>query len=75
MKITLNGKPKQLADHSSVLDLLQELRITEKRLAVELNGEIVSRSGYAETALKEADKIEIVHAIGGGQYRDRQHYS
>ena len=72
MKIILNGEPKQLPDHSSVLDLLQELRLTEKRLAIELNGEIVPRSGYAEIALKEADKIEIVHAIGGGQCRSCQ---
>lgn len=66
MKIILNGDSKRLPDHSSVLDLLQELRLTEKRLAVELNGEIVPRSTYAETPLNEGDKIEVVHAIGGG---------
>jgi sulfur carrier protein len=66
MKIFLNGESRQTPDHYSVLDLLQELRLAEKRLAVELNGEIVPRSAYEKTALKDADKIEVVHAIGGG---------
>lgn len=67
MKILLNGENRQISDHCSVLDLLQELHLAEKRLAVELNGEIVPRSAYEDTALKDGDKIEIVHAIGGGQ--------
>jgi len=66
MHILLNGEPRQLSDNYSVLDLLHELRLAEKRLAIELNGEIVPRSAYEETALKDGDKIEIVHAIGGG---------
>lgn len=66
MNILLNGEPRQLSDNYSVLDLLHELRLAEKRLAIELNGEIVPRSAYEETALKDGDKIEIVHAIGGG---------
>ncbi|MBN1378684.1 MAG: sulfur carrier protein ThiS [Gammaproteobacteria bacterium] len=66
MKILLNGEPRQLPEHYSVLDLLKELHLAEKRLAVERNGEIIPRSTYEETALREADKIEIVHAIGGG---------
>ena len=66
MKILINGEQRQTPDSYSVLDLLHELRLAEKRLAVELNGEIVPRSTYEETALKDGDKIEIVHAIGGG---------
>ena len=66
MKIILNGNSKELPNPYSVLDLLQELHLAEKRLAVELNGEIVPRSTFEEKALKENDKVEIVHAIGGG---------
>lgn len=66
MKILLNGEPRRITGNCSVLSLLQELRLEEKRLAVELNGEIVPRSAFEKTTLKDNDKIEIVHAIGGG---------
>ena len=47
-------------------DLLQRLELTGRRLAVELNRDIVPRSQHAATVLVEGDQIEIVHAIGGG---------
>lgn len=66
MRLTVNGSPLQLADGARVVDLLQHMRLIGKRVAVEINGEIVPRSGHAETALRENDRVEIVQAIGGG---------
>ncbi|HEX5360938.1 MAG TPA: sulfur carrier protein ThiS [Fluviicoccus sp.] len=66
MQILVNGAPQELAEGSTVLELLQQLELTGKRLAVEVNAEIVSRSRHAETRLQPGDKVEIVHAIGGG---------
>lgn len=66
MHIQLNGEPYELPDGESVADLLQRLELTGRRLAVELNRDIVSRSRHAATVLVEGDHVEVVHAIGGG---------
>ncbi|MCK5649570.1 MAG: sulfur carrier protein ThiS [Gammaproteobacteria bacterium] len=66
MKIFVNGELKQVADNCSVQELLAEMEIVGQRLAVEVNEEIVSKSRHAEYSFSEGDKIEIVHAIGGG---------
>ena len=65
--ITVNGEPRTLpAGAATVADLIREMRLEGKRIAVERNGEIVPRSRYAETRLAERDKLEIVGAVGGG---------
>ena len=66
MQILLNGEPHQLDQPLTLSALIDELGLTGKRLAVELNLEIVPRSQHAETRLAEGDRVEIVHAIGGG---------
>ncbi|MDX2351509.1 sulfur carrier protein ThiS [Stutzerimonas xanthomarina] len=66
MHIQLNGERYELPDGQSVADLLQRLELTGRRLAVELNREIVPRSQHAATTLVEGDQIEVVQAIGGG---------
>jgi sulfur carrier protein len=66
MHILLNGEPYELPDGQSVADLLQRLDLSGRRLAVELNLDIVPRSQHATTLLAEGDRIEVVHAIGGG---------
>ena len=66
VNFTLNGDSRQLPQDSTVLDLLQAEHLTERRVAVEVNGEIVSRSRHAEHVLAEGDVVEIVHALGGG---------
>lgn len=66
MHIQLNGEPLELPDGRTVAELLEQLALTGRRVAVERNLEIVSRSQYAETRLAEGDRLEIVHAIGGG---------
>jgi len=66
MHIQLNGERYELPDGQSVADLLQRLELTGRRLAVELNQDIVPRSQHAATLLSEGDQVEVVHAIGGG---------
>ena len=66
INITLNGKPQAVADPSSIAALLEQLGLAGKRLAVEVNHEIVPRSAHANQLLAEGDVVEIVHAIGGG---------
>lgn len=66
MNIQLNGENHDIPDNSTAQDLIEQLGLTGKRLAMELNQEIVPRSTYAGTALQNGDQIEIVHAIGGG---------
>jgi thiamine biosynthesis protein ThiS len=66
MKIRLNGEPRDIPDHSTAQDLVELLALADKRLAMEVNREIVPRTTYAQHALHEGDEVEIVHAIGGG---------
>ncbi|MEK1904465.1 MAG: sulfur carrier protein ThiS [Pseudomonas sp.] len=66
MHIQLNGEPFELADGASVADLLVCLDAVGKRVAVELNLDIVPRSQHAATVLRDGDQLEVVHAIGGG---------
>lgn len=66
MKIYINGEPHEVSKLISVAQLIEQLDLTGKRIAIELNQEIVPRSQHAETFLKENDQLEIVHAIGGG---------
>ena len=66
MQIQLNGETKTVDAGSSLLQLIDQLELTGKRIAVEINEDIIPRSEHADTRLQEGDRIEIVHAIGGG---------
>ncbi|MCP4407340.1 MAG: sulfur carrier protein ThiS [Gammaproteobacteria bacterium] len=66
MEITLNGSLKQVPDGTTATRLIEILQLTGKRLAIEINEEIVPRSTYGEHKLNSGDQVEIVHAIGGG---------
>jgi len=66
MDIQLNGQPKRIDSDASILALLESEGLAERRVAVEVNGEIVPRSLHAAHALVEGDRVEIVHALGGG---------
>jgi len=66
MDITLNGEPRSLATSVTVIELLQAEGLAERRVAVEVNGEIVPRGRHGAHALADGDKVEIVHALGGG---------
>lgn len=66
MQIQLNGEAFTLDRPMTLSELIEHLGLTGKRLAIELNLEIVPRSQHSETVLAEGDRVEIVHAIGGG---------
>ncbi|MBB6340389.1 sulfur carrier protein [Pseudomonas fluvialis] len=66
MQIQLNGEPRELASDTSILQLLEQLDLVGRRVAVELNLDIVPRSAHATTILQPGDRVEVVHAIGGG---------
>jgi thiazole synthase len=70
MQLTVNGKTSAIHDQATLAELIAELELTGKRIAVELNREIVPQSQFDSQTLQENDKIEIVHAIGGGQNSD-----
>lgn len=64
--VTLNGQPHVVAASASVAELLHQIGLDARKVAVERNEEIVPRSTYAQTLLAAGDAIEIVHFIGGG---------
>ena len=66
MKILLNGEPHELSDGSSVGALLDASSYADRRVAVEVNREIVPKSRHAHHVLRDGDRIEIVQAMGGG---------
>lgn len=66
MQIKVNGKTHPLAGQISVAALTESLGINATQVAVEKNGEIVSRSRWAEVTVNDGDAIEIVRFVGGG---------
>ena len=66
MEIQLNGEAREVPDNCTAEQLVEELGLAGRRLAMEVNREIVPRSSYADHRLKHGDRVEIVHAIGGG---------
>ncbi|OYY93401.1 MAG: thiamine biosynthesis protein ThiS [Hydrogenophilales bacterium 28-61-23] len=66
INLFINGQQRQFSATLSITQLLQELDLTGKRVAIELNGEIVPRSAHAVVTLSDADHLEIVVAVGGG---------
>ena len=65
-KIQLNGKKVVIKSNYSILDLLKKYKLTNKKIAIEYNGTIIPKTNYNKKFLKNNDKVEIVHFIGGG---------
>ena len=66
MTIKLNGDPHHIPGPLSVSELLEELEIDARRVAVELNLDVVKKSAYGSSVIKEGDEVEIVNFVGGG---------
>ncbi|WP_374601123.1 sulfur carrier protein ThiS [Arenimonas sp.] len=66
MHIMLNGQPTELAGTPTVAGLLEQTGLAGRKVAVEVNQEVVPRSRHEQHALAEGDRVEIIHAIGGG---------
>lgn len=66
VNVSLNGQSRQLATGTSIADLLAELGLAAKHVAVEVNLELVPRARHAEHRLADGDRLEIVTLVGGG---------
>ncbi len=67
MKIFVNGQQKKFeAMEICLTSLIEKLALNEKKFAIEYNGEIISKSNFSQTFLRDGDKLEIVIAVGGG---------
>ena len=66
MTIILNGDKHELSAPVSISDLLRQLDIDERRVAVELNLAVVKKTAYGSSVIREGDEVEIVNFVGGG---------
>ena len=69
MNLTINGEPRDFPDGLTLAALIEQLGMKADRVAVELNLEIVPRGNWEATQLKDGDKLEVVHFVGGGSGR------
>ncbi len=66
MRVYVNGESREIQGNPSLAELINELDLPAARIAVEVNREVVRRAEWANTMLRDEDKIEIVHFVGGG---------
>jgi sulfur carrier protein len=66
MQVIVNEEPRAVPDGATVADLVTALGLGPRRIAVEVNLAIVPRADYERTALRDGDRIEIIHFVGGG---------
>ena len=66
MQIIVNGEQREVPDGLTAAQLVDDMGISGGRIAMEVNLEIVPRSTYAEYRFNSGDKVEVVHAVGGG---------
>ena len=66
IKIKLNGKYIKIKEEITLLDLIKKTKVPLNKVAIELNQEIVNKKTLSKIKLKNSDKIEVVHFIGGG---------
>jgi len=66
MQLRINGIAQQFDNELTAAALVEHLGLQGRRIAMEVNQEIVPRSGYPDFVLKDNDQVEIIHAVGGG---------
>jgi thiamine biosynthesis protein ThiS len=66
LRVIVNGQDREVADGAAIADLISQLDLKPERVAVELNRNILRRVEWSNTTLKDGDKVEIVHFVGGG---------
>lgn len=67
VSLQVNGEPKACAPHTALPELLEQLNMNLRLVAVEYNGEILHRQFWEETEIQEGDRLEIVTIVGGGR--------
>jgi thiamine biosynthesis protein ThiS len=66
LRININGEPREVKDNLSLPELISSLNLRPEQIAIELNQIVIRRAQWQTTALRENDKVEIVHFVGGG---------
>ncbi len=66
MKVFINGETREIAKQVNLLELLKEFSLPSERIAIELNKQVVRKKDWESILVNDADKIEIVHFVGGG---------
>jgi sulfur carrier protein len=66
MQIVVNGSPTDVSEDTSMSVLIERLGLVGRRIAVEVNEELVPRSRFDAQTFSEGDRVEIIHAVGGG---------
>jgi thiamine biosynthesis protein ThiS len=66
MKLLINGEERSFGDDLTLAALVEQLDVKPDRVAVELNRDIVRRDAWAATRLRDGDRLEVVHFVGGG---------
>lgn len=69
MHVEINGERREVEDELTVGELIERLSLAPERLAIELNRQVVRRAAWPHTPLKDGDRVEIVHFVGGGNER------
>jgi thiamine biosynthesis protein ThiS len=69
LNLRINGEQREVVDNLSLKELITQLDLTPERIAIELNQNVVRRAEWPSTVLKENDRVEIVHFVGGGGER------
>jgi len=67
IEVQVNGKKKRIPESWMVVDLVKNLKLHDKQIAVEVNEQIIGHAGWADRPLDSGDRIEIVHFVGGGR--------
>jgi len=66
LRVQINGEAREVADKLKLSELVNELSLAPERVAIELNQKVMRRNLWSMTILKDGDRIEIVHFVGGG---------
>lgn len=66
MKVFINGEIKEISRQLNLLELLKEFSLPSERIAIELNKQVVRKKDWESIEISDADRIEIVHFVGGG---------
>ncbi len=66
MNIVVNGEEKEITEELNLEELLNRLELPKERIAIEVNKDVVRKKDWADIKINDADKIEIIHFVGGG---------
>ena len=66
MLITVNGQPREIAEHALLIDLMRQLGVKPEITAIQRNAEIVNRKAVDSTVLMDGDAVELIRIVGGG---------